>query len=85
MPGLYVGIRSRADFDYARVLISTALSDGDETWWHPNGWCTVPVVDLFVSYIHATVPSVVKTSPIPSDTGVHPLCRWQNSRGGHQT
>jgi ER degradation enhancer, mannosidase alpha-like 1 len=49
MPGLYVGIRSRADFDYARVLVSTALSDGDETWWHPNGWCTVPTVNLYVS------------------------------------
>jgi mannosidase alpha-like ER degradation enhancer 1 len=51
-PGLFVGIRSRADFDYARFLISTALSDGDETWWHPNGWCTVPEVDLYVSYLH---------------------------------
>jgi hypothetical protein len=85
MPGLYVGIRSRADFDYARFLISTALSDGDETWWHPNGWCTVPVVDLFVSCIHSTAPSVAKISADSLDTGVHPLGRWQNSRGGHQT
>ena len=62
MPGLYVGIRSRADFDYARFLISTALSDGDEMWWHPNGWCTVPEVDVYVSYINATVPLVVEIS-----------------------
>ena len=48
-PGLYVGIRSRSDFDYARFVVSTALSDGDETWWHPNGWCTVPAVDQYVS------------------------------------
>ena len=51
--GLIVGIRSRADFDYARFLVSTALSDGDEMWWHPNGWCTIPEVDYFVSHVYA--------------------------------
>jgi mannosidase alpha-like ER degradation enhancer 1 len=64
MPGLFVGIRSRADFDYARFLISTALSDGDETWWHPNGWCTVPVVDLYVSYLHTPAQLAVEISAI---------------------
>jgi ER degradation enhancer, mannosidase alpha-like 1 len=49
LPGLHVGIRSRTDFDYARFLVSTALSDGDDMWWHPNGWCAVPVVEYFVS------------------------------------
>ena len=56
MPGLYVGIRSRSDFDYARFIVSAALSDGDETWWHLNGWCTVPAVDQYVSYLHAASP-----------------------------
>jgi mannosidase alpha-like ER degradation enhancer 1 len=61
MPMLYVGIRSRADFDYARFLVSAALSDGDETWWHPSGWCVIPMVDLYVSYIHATESSMAET------------------------
>jgi hypothetical protein len=84
MPGLYVGIRSRADFDYSRVLVSTALSDGDETWWHPNGWCTVPTVDLYVSYVHTSTSSITETSAV-ADTGVYPLDRWQSHRRGHQS
>jgi hypothetical protein len=83
MPGLYVGIRSRTDFDYSRFLVSTALSEGDETWWHPSGWCTAPTVDLYVGYIHASAPSIAEISAA-SDTGVHPVDRWQSRRGGHQ-
>jgi len=63
MPGLYVGIRSRSDFDYARFIVSSALSDGDETWWHPNGWCSVPAVDQYVSYLHAAASSMLKSWP----------------------
>ncbi|KAI0254258.1 alpha-mannosidase [Lactifluus subvellereus] len=66
MPGLYVGVRSRADFDYARFLVSTALSDGDEMWWHPNGWCTIPVVDHFTQEFILSVDGktvVEDTSP----------------------
>jgi ER degradation enhancer, mannosidase alpha-like 1 len=65
MPGLVVGIRSRADFDYARFLISTALSDGDEMWWHANGWCTVPAVDLYVSYLHTSAQLVLEMAISP--------------------
>jgi hypothetical protein len=56
MPGLYVGVRSRSDFDYARFLVNAAISDGDETYWHPSGWCEIPVVEQYVSYVSGTYP-----------------------------
>jgi len=69
MPGLHVGIRSRSDFDFARFLVSTALSDGDETWWHPNGWCTVPVLNPYVSHIYQCYPVISEsTDPLRHTT-----------------
>ena len=53
-PGLYVGIRSRSDFDYARFLVRAEFLDGDETYWHPSGWCEVPLVAQYVSYVSTT-------------------------------
>ena len=57
MPGLYVGVRSRSDFDYARFLVNAALLDGDETYWHPSGWCETPVVEQYVGYVSVTISS----------------------------
>jgi len=74
MPGLFVGIRSRADFDYARFLISTALSDGDETWWHPNGWCTIPVVDFYTQeFILSLDGKIVEEDAKPSLEKIYPI------------
>ncbi|KAI0002957.1 alpha-mannosidase [Russula compacta] len=74
MPALYVGIRSRADFDYARFLVSTALSHGDEIWWHPNGWCTVPVVDLYTQeFILSINGKPVEEDTSPSLDKIYPV------------
>ncbi|KAJ7700003.1 glycoside hydrolase family 47 protein [Mycena rosella] len=45
--GLSLGIRSRADVDYARELLSQAPSDVDQAVWSPYGWCELPRVSLF--------------------------------------
>ncbi|KAI9510474.1 alpha-mannosidase [Russula earlei] len=74
MPGLYVGIRSRSDFDFARFLVSTALSDGDETWWHPNGWCTIPAVDLYSQeFILSVDGKTVEEDTSPSLEKIYPV------------
>ncbi|KAH9050101.1 alpha-mannosidase [Lactarius hengduanensis] len=74
-PGLYVGVRSRSDFDYARFLVSAAVSEGDETYWHPSGWCEIPVVDQYTQEFILTpdgrtveedvAPNLKKIFPVP--------------------
>ncbi|KAI0269283.1 alpha-mannosidase [Gloeopeniophorella convolvens] len=73
-PGLYVGIRSRSDFDYARFLISTATSDGDDKWWHPSGWCEVPEVEHYTQeFILSIDGKTVKEDISPSLKKIHPV------------
>ena len=48
---LTAGIYSRADAEYARYLISAPVTDDETHAWTPDGWCTVPRVDLYVSVL----------------------------------
>ncbi|KAK7061652.1 alpha-1,2-mannosidase [Favolaschia claudopus] len=46
-PGLVMGIRSRADVDYARELLALQPSDLDLSVWSESGWCERPLVNMF--------------------------------------
>lgn len=48
--GLRGGIRSRADVDYARLLVGGTPNDADRAAWSPNGYCDVPKGELYVSH-----------------------------------
>jgi mannosidase alpha-like ER degradation enhancer 1 len=48
--GLVQGIRSRSDVDYVRELVAFHPQEADKNLWSPNGWCEMPLVDLFVSF-----------------------------------
>ncbi|KAA1466194.1 alpha-mannosidase [Dentipellis sp. KUC8613] len=66
-PGLYVGVRSRTDSDYARQLIGTATTPADGRFWHSSGWCEVPEVDLFTyDYVLSADGKTVFEDPSPS-------------------
>ncbi|KAK0468302.1 alpha mannosidase-like protein [Desarmillaria tabescens] len=45
--GLVKGIRSRADVDYARELVSILPTEAERTAWSIYGWCERPKADVF--------------------------------------
>ncbi|OJA16963.1 hypothetical protein AZE42_00582 [Rhizopogon vesiculosus] len=45
--GLIRGVGSRADAEYARNMVGLQPQPLDEHHWSPDGWCTVPEVDLY--------------------------------------
>ncbi len=47
--GLRGGIADRADIDYARQLIGRAVSEAEEQAWSPDGWCSIPKHQPYVS------------------------------------
>ena len=67
LPGLTLGIYSRSDVDYTSYLIGMPPSDQDKDSWHPNGWCEVPQVDLFVS-LHRAMLKLSAPSNCPPST-----------------
>lgn len=46
---LVAGIPARPDAEYARVLVGTTSDEGDERWWSIDGFCEVPITELYVS------------------------------------
>lgn len=50
-PGITTGILSRPDVDYARILVGTAIVEGEEKWWSLDGYCETPAPSLYVRTI----------------------------------
>ncbi|KAI0301837.1 alpha-mannosidase [Multifurca ochricompacta] len=51
-----------------------AASDEDETWWHPNGWCEVPMVDQYTQeFILSVDGKTVKEDTSPSLKKIYPV------------
>jgi mannosidase alpha-like ER degradation enhancer 1 len=57
LSGLIRGVGSRADVDYARYLVGLRSQALDEHHWSPDGWCTIPEVDLYVRKFYDILPS----------------------------
>ncbi|KAG1755785.1 glycoside hydrolase family 47 protein [Suillus lakei] len=69
--GLIRGVGSRADVDYARYLVGLRSQPLDEHHWSPDGWCTVPEVDLYsFDFIMSPGGKMVPEDPNP---GPHKL------------
>lgn len=47
--GMSGGIVDRADIDYARQLIGRQPTESEEKVWTPDGWCTIPKHEPYVS------------------------------------
>ncbi|KAG1892556.1 glycoside hydrolase family 47 protein [Suillus subluteus] len=64
--GLIRGVGSRADVDYARYLIGLRSQALDEHHWSPDGWCTIPEVDLYsFDFIMSPGGKMVPEDPNP--------------------
>jgi len=65
--GLTSGIRSRKDIEYARHLVGTMPGKLEELYWSPNGYCEVPIVDLYsYNFVLSAGGQVVPEDPHPS-------------------
>ncbi|KAG1753952.1 glycoside hydrolase family 47 protein [Suillus paluster] len=64
--GLIRGVGSRADVEYARYLVGLRPQPLDEHHWSPDGWCTVPQVDLYsFDFIMSPGGKMVSEDPNP--------------------
>ncbi|KAG0709546.1 glycoside hydrolase family 47 protein [Suillus ampliporus] len=64
--GLIRGVGSRADVEYARYLVGLRPQSLDEHHWSPDGWCTVPQVDLYsFDFIMSPGSKMVAEDPNP--------------------
>lgn len=67
LSGLIRGVGSRADVDYARYLVGLRSQALDEHHWSPDGWCTIPEVDLYsFDFIMSPGGKMVPEDPNPS-------------------